>query len=648
MGRRNFWLHRTGGNRTRNEAENTKGHLLAIFLLISLGVLTFPPAPSLSDASAPALARPGSAKAFAVSKPLAVKQYANLPLSFEANLGQSDARVRFLSRGPGYTLFLTSKEAVLALRKPRPKAPDSDGIPHPVLGQPEAAATALGIQLVGANANPRIEALEQLPGRSNYFIGKDPKKWRTNVPSYARVKYHSIYPGVDLMYYWNQRQLEHDFIVAPGADPRLIALGFKGAKKLRIDASRDLLLETRDGVVRLRSPVMYQQLDGDRREVPGGYVVKKNGQVGFWLAPYDESRALVIDPVLSFSTYLGGSGHEGPAVIGLDSAENIYVAAHTASPTLATTVGSLQGALAGGLDVFVAKFNNTGSALIYLTYLGGSGNEIILGGGMAVNPAGNVYLTGNTSSNNFPITSGAFQPALGSAPDAFVAKLNSTGSALIYSTYLGGTGTDSGIRIAVDSTGNAYVGGIINGGNFPVTSGAFRTVYEGGFSEGFVAKVNASGSALVYSTYFGGTSSAVLGVAVDATGNAYLVGWTFGNFPTTPGAFQSTFFQSASCGTPFNCSHVFVAKLNATGSGLIYSTLLAGNREEAGFAVAIDADGNAYAAGHTASTDFPTTPGALQTTYSGSGPSTPFVTKLNPAGTALVFSTYLEAKLVTM
>jgi len=551
------------------------------------------------------------------------ESYGKLPLQFEANRGQTHKDVHFLSRGPGYSLYLTAGEAVLVLSKPAA----------------DAKRVALRMSLVDAAPAPRVSGLEEQPGKANYFIGKDRSKWRTNVPTYAKVRYQNVYPGIDLVYYGNQRQLEYDFVVAPGADPKKIVLGFPGADKLDIDAQGELVLHTAGGDIRQHKPVIYQEIDGVRREIAGRYIRKGANRVGFQLAAYDTTRPLIIDPVvLSYSTFLGGSDFDGAGGIVVDAYGNAYVTGGTASFDFPTTAGAFQSAFPGGFAtyVFVTKLNSAGTALVYSTYVGG-GNGYTVGRGIAVDAAGNAYITGETQSSGFPTTPGAFQPAnAGVTGNAFVTKLDPAGSALVYSTYLGGSAYDRGSRIAVDADGNAYITGSASSDNFPTTVGAFQPSY-GGLGDAFVTKLNPTGSALVYSSYLGGSGSATgsvsgeddgNGIAVDAGGNAYVTGTTFSaDFPTTAGAFQTTFGG----GGPF------VTKIDPTGSVLVYSTFL-GNGA-GGSAIAVDADGNAYVTGG-AGASFVTTAGAFQTTFA-SGRSDAFVTKLDPTGSALVYSTYL-------
>ena len=499
-----------------------------------------------------------------------------------------------------------------------------------------ATQAVLRIRFVGANPKTRVQGQEELPGKANYFIGNAPTKWRTKVPTYAKVRYDDLYPGVDLIYYGTQRQLEYDVVVRPGADPNRIIFGIQGADDLEVDAQGDLVLHTAAGQIRQHKPFVYQEVDGVRKEIPGGYVLRDTHQVGFRVTAYDPSLPLIIDPLLVYSTYLGGANNDNASAVAVDAAGNAYVTGITASATnFPTTAGAFQTTLGGGSDAFVTKLNPTGTALIYSTFLGGS--DFDTGVGIAVDASGNAYVTGSTASTNFPTTAGAFQTTLagpggGSLTDAFVTKLNPTGTALVYSTYLGGRDFDNGEEVAVDAAGNAYVTGRTSSTDFPTTVAAFQTTSAGG-GDAFVTKLNSTGSALVYSTFLGGAESSDggFGIAVDALGNAYVTGLTNStDFPTTAGAFQTT----SSGGTD-----AFVTKLNPAGSALVYSTFLGGSSFDQGSGIAVDASGDAYVTGRTFSTDFPTTEDGFQTTFGGARDA--FVTKLNPTGSALVYSSYL-------
>ncbi len=445
--------------------------------------------------------------------------YGKLSLHFEANQGQTDARVKFLARGSGYSLFLTSTELVLALGKAEPSGPGK-GVARAEAATPKRPSPpeVLRMKLLGANARPAIEGREELPGKSHYFIGNDPKKWRTDVPQYARVQYKDVYPGVSLTYYGNQDRLEYDFVVSPGGDPRRIGLGIEGAQRIHVDAEGNLVLSLPGGEVVQRAPVVYQEVDGARKAVEGRFVLRGRGEVGFEVGAYAADRPLVLDPLLVYSTYLGGSGDDHGQAIAVDPSGNVYVTGYTFSTNF-PTANPLQGAYGGGTyDAFVAKLNSAGSALVYSTYLGGSGYD--LGLGIAADASGNAYVIGDTSSTNFP-TVNPLQAGYGGGSDAFVAKVNATGSALVYSTYLGGSGGDQGQGIAVDSSGNASVTGTTQSTDFP-TANPLQAKLSG-IGDAFVAKLNASGLALAYSTYLGGSDfDQGHDIAVNASGDPTL------------------------------------------------------------------------------------------------------------------------------
>ena len=553
--------------------------------------------------------------------------YGQLPLRFEANMGQADPQVDFISRGSGYTLFLTPREAVLALRAAAASPTTGDGRND----NESATGAVLRMKFAGSDEKPRVAGQVELPGKVNYFIGNDPRRWRTGISTYAKIAYQNLYPGVDVVYYGNQRQLEYDFIVRPGADPDLLALSFEGADQLEVDAEGELVLHAAGGHVRQRKPMIYQEVDGVRREVAGSYKLKNRNTVGFQLASYDASRPLVIDPVLVYSTFLGGVLSDEGRDIAVDASGNAYVTGLTDSLDFPTTTGAFDTTHNGGFDdVFVTKLNPTGSALVYSTFVGGSGIDLALG--IAVDTSGSAYVTGRTGSLNFPTTVGAFDTTHNGVFNAFVTKLNPSGSALVYSTFLGGLSFDQANDIAVDASGSAYVTGETFSPDFP-TASAFDSTTNGE-SEAFVTKLNPAGSALVYSTFLGGSSGDFgRGIAVDTSGSAYVTGATFSpNFPTTAGAFDTTHNGS---------SDVFVTKFNPSGSApLVYSTFLGDSDDDVGSGIAVDASGSAYVTGETKSPNFPTTVGAFDTTHNGE--LDVFVTKLNPSGSApLVYSTFL-------
>src|SRR5215813_11567498 len=391
--------------------------------------------------------------------------YGKLPLSFEVNRGQADPSIKLISRGGNYNLSFAPTGATLHLQR----------------GSANQDAT-LQIKPVNANPSPKIVGMDQLPGKSNYIIGSDRTRWRTNIPNYARARYKELWPGVDAIFYGNQRNLEYDFVVKPGADPRAIELTFNGAERISIDEDGDLVLYTAVGEIRQRKPIIYQEAHGSRREVIGGYVLKGERRIGFRVAEYDRRLPLVIDPIaLIYGSYLGGSSSDIGSAIAVDSEGNAYVTGFTASSDF-PALGALQGQLGGAGDAFVVKINPSGTAIVYATYLGGSSSD--RGRGIAVDAAGNVYVAGDTFSEDFPLVN-AIQRNYGGGGDGFVAKLNAGGSALIYSTYLGGNLLDEAAGLAIDATGNAFVTGSTHSADFPVMN-AFQTsrLYQSVFKSG--------------------------------------------------------------------------------------------------------------------------------------------------------------------
>src|SRR5271169_1264164 len=574
-------------------------------------------------------------------------QYARMPLRFEQNEGQADRRVKFLAHGRGYTLFLAGDEAVLKLEKASQMA-NGKGQKSNVTKSPLALTggllldakedgsaandqgqltkdAVLRLKLVGANAVATVTGVEELPGKSNYFIGNDPAQWRTDVPNYAKVRYREVYRGVDVMYYGRQGEMESDFVVSPGSDAGRICMRIEGAEKLALDGQGDLAVGIRDGAVTFHRPQAYQEKGGRRREVAARYVLSGEKEVKIEVAEYDHAQPLIIDPVLTYSTYLGGSGGDVAYGIAVDSTGNAYITGITNSSDFPTQ--NQEQGYAGSGDCFVAEINTTGTALLYSTYLGGSGEDACAA--ISLNGTNSAFLTGSTTSSNFPTTVNAFQTTYGGNGDAFVTQLSSLGNNLLYSSYLGGAGADFGQGIAVDSSGNAYVTGSTQSVNFPVVSAVQPT--PGGGSDAFVTEVNFSGTALLYSTYLGGTQADVgQAIRVDSLGNAYVAGYTFSlNFPTLNP------FQPVNAGSP----NAFVTKLSPNGTSIVYSTYLGGAGDDRAFGLAVDAAGDAFVVGATHSTNFPTTSAAFQTVNHGAGDG--FVSKLNPTGSNVLYSTYL-------
>jgi hypothetical protein len=549
--------------------------------------------------------------------------YGPLPLSFEANQGQTDTQVQFLAHGPGYGVLLTGDQAVLNLR--------GSG------GAGQTTGTSLSLRLAGANATPPVTGQDKLAGVANYLVGNDPGRWHLNVPTYARVQYQNVYAGIDLAYHGsNQQRLEYDFLVHPGADPGVIRLAFSGQQGMALEGQGDLVLHTGAGDVIDQAPVLYQQsAGGTRSAVAGQYVLEGDGTVGFRVGAYDPTRDLVIDPTLAYSFLLGAAANGGSSGHGIavDAGGDAYLTGSTSASNFPTTTGAFQTTFGGGpANAFVAKLNPAGTALVYSTYLGGNGADV--GNAIAVDSSGNAYITGQTSSTNFPTTPGAFQTSFGGSAivstDVFVTKLNATGTALGYSTYLGSNNRtgDDGLGIAVDGAGDAFVTGQTSGG-VPTTTGAFQTIL-GGTLSAFVTQVNPSGSNLVYSTYVG-TDSVGRGIAVESSGFAWITGSTTSPlFPTTGGPLQAS-FQGGT-------SDAFVTELGTAGADLIYSTYLGGSGTDQGNGIALD-NGGVYVTGFTTSNNFPVTAGAFQTSLRGT--ENAFVTKLNPSFSNPIYSTYL-------
>jgi len=580
---------------------------VAIFKAATLGtaaaLLLFRGAVSWAEITPP-IAAPDRHSGGGTSTARAEALFANLPLSFEANTGKFDRRVKFVSRGKRQNLFLTNEGMVLTLDKPGSEV-----------------VSIIRLELRNASPESRFEGVDRLPGITNYFSAG---MKITDVPNFSRVRQIGAYPGVDILYYGSGGRIEYDFVVAPGADVARVRLGLSGHSSATVAESGDLVLGTYSGDVVLKKPVAYQEHDGKRTGVPVRYVVAGN-EVRFDVSGYDPSRALVIDPMLSYSTYLGGGTTDRAWAIALDAAGNAYVAGDTFSTDF-PVAGALQTKKAGPSDVFVTKMNAIGTGLVYSTYIGGK-NGASIAYGIAVDAAGNAYITGDTISTAYPVTAGAY---ITTGPGGFVTKLNALGNALVYSTFTGGNSLPN--AIALDASGNAFITGRASG--FPTTPGSFQPD-PSFFTNAIVLKLNAAGNAAIYSTFLGGAGDTVgTGIAVDAAGNAYLAGYTKNsfNFPVV-NAFSPSFS---------GVQDAFIAKLNPTGSALVYSSFLGGSDKDEAHAVAIDPQGNAYIAGTTYSNDFPVVrafqpnKGVLNTSINNA-----FIAKVDPTGSVLVYSSYL-------
>ncbi|MGD0290318.1 MAG: SBBP repeat-containing protein [Candidatus Binataceae bacterium] len=581
-------------------------------------------------------------------------KYASLPIAFEPNQGQASPRVKYLSRGQGYTLMLGADAATLVMTQAPAAAPMVAGV-SPEPGRkaliPKVESRSIRMRLLGANPASRIDGLNKLAGQSNYLIGNDPTKWRTRIPNYAQVRYSSVYPGIDLVYYGTQGRLEYDLRVAPRANAGAIEFAIDGADRMELNAAGDLMIRAGEYEIALRKPIAYQMEGGRRQEIASRFVRGANSTVGFAIARYDRDKPLIIDPGLVYSTYFGGvvTALRGLAV---DSSGSAYIAGWTGVVgDLPTTSGVLQPSLnpggpSNGLDAFVTKLTPDGSGLVYSTYLGGS--KVDEGLAIAVDTSGNAYVAGLTLSNDFPRvkTNSTLQTGLNSSfGNAFVAELNSTGSGLVFSTFLGGSVADFAEAVTLDAAGNVYVAGLADSPDFPTTASAYQPNDPSTqpANEGFVAKLSVSGElvGLAYSTYLGAPNNPpaaisganLLGIAADSSGNAYVTGDADENFPTTTGPAYG------------GSGDAVVARIDTTKSGaasLVYARYLGGSGEDIGVGIAISpvctANCDAYVAGQTNSADFPSTSGAYQTTYGGGTDG--FVAEVDSGG-ATVFATYL-------
>jgi len=590
---------------------------LRIFIGVSV-LLLLPATPRVSFAYAGQTRAPMSAPAAPVSS--TADRYGQLPLSFVPNMGQSDAVVRYQAHAMGGMLFFEDDALVLSLPTTDPRQTE------------DQTRSVVHLRFDGVDVAHRVVNAERLPGIVNYFIGNEPSRWLTNLPTYAAIVYEQLYPGIDLRYDGAQSTLKGTYTLAPHANPSRIRWHYEGATSVRVDKQTGDLLLALDDVATLieKAPSAWQTSAGVRVNVTVRYAVMKDDSIGFALGKYDTNEPLTIDPQLIYSTYLGGSAFDGAKSVAVDVAGNAYITGVTQSTNFPTQ-NAYSNALKGGTDAFVVKINATGTALVYATYLGGNNGEDQSGplraGGIAVDSSGNAYVTGCTNSADFP-TVNPFQGTHGATTncDVFVSKLNPAGNALTYSTFLGGPGVDTGNAIAVDDQGSAYIAGEA-GKDFPGSSSSFTSS-----GHVFVTKINPAGAAIAFSWFFGGNSyEYATDVAVDSAHNIYVVGNTFStDFPVLNAA-QST------KGGGFN-HDAFVTKIKADGSGLVYSTYLGGSNTDEASGIALDDLGNAYITGVTQSTDFPLQ-NAYQPVYGGERGDS-FVTKLSAAG-AFVYSTYL-------
>jgi len=669
-----------------------------IRLLTAAALVVGPSGPIFAAAGTPSLYKDKAPAAAAASgSPARTAGQLKLPQYFEANRGQTDPSVRFFTRAAGYNLYLTATEAVMV-------APAG----------PSEKPGVVRMKLKGANASPVVQGLEALPGYTNYLLGADSSKWSTGVKQYGKVKLAGVYPGIDMVYRFENGNVEYDFVLAPGAKPWRIILGFEGAKDLRLDAKGNLVLRTGTGEVTYKAPDLYQTLGSKRVPVKGRFVLAANNHVRFEVGKYVESKELVIDPALSYSSFLGGTVEDRGYAVVVDAAGNAYVtgSAISAAP-FPGAAGHYQAANGGAMDVFVTKVNPTGTAILWSTYYGGAGDEAGLGigidatlkvyvagyttgavpaavaltngalggtdgfvaafaadgnslvysrqfggpqvdsgNGIAVDAAGNAYVTGVTGSiaiNSFPTTALSAQPnaVAGAQTDAFVLKLNAVG-APVYGSYLGDTGADKGNAIAIDVAGNAYITG--QAGDAFVSVVAYPTVFKNtvtGASDAFIAKMDPTGANFVYKTFVGGSGiDEATGIAVDSVNSVYITGYTFSaDFPDGNVAFPT--IGQTTIGT---APDAFVFKLKPFNGGGhndgVYATYLGASGDDRANAIVVDDAFFAYVTGTTYASDFPmVSPIAEASTLVGAPEA--FVTQVGPTGGVLGFSTYLGGTTMT-
>lgn len=558
-------------------------------------------------------------------------------LFFIENKGQWPNEVLFLTRIGRLDAWITRHGVVYDFYKMKQRSQTGTDINDAnhfaqnqkfELKEKERFGQVVNITLQNANASPRWEGSEKNAAYYNFFIGNDPDKWISEVGLYQEALVHDVYENIDERFYFDKENIRYDFIVKPDADPGQIQMAIEGSLQTFINEKGELVFTTRFGEVKQAGLFTWQEKNGLKQKVVSRFDMDDYGIVSIKVGNYDRSKSLIIDPLV-YSTYIGGSSLDDAYAIAVNAAGNAYITGSTSSATYPTTTGAYDESYTGNSDVFITKLNSSGSALLYSTFIGGSGYEIAYG--LTIDGSDNSYMTGTTASTDYPVTVGAYDVTINGLHDGFVTKLNSTGTALGYSTFFGGSAYDEAYAIAKDASGNVYVTGETESTNYPTSGGAFSTAKQG-FWDSFVTALNSSGSALIYSTYLGGSNEDYgFGIAVDGSNNAYMTGYTYSSdYPTTAGAYDQTFNDA---------EDVFVTKLNSNGTALLYSTFLGGIGSDRGYSIATDASGNAYVTGRTNFSDYPVTSGAFDQTANGGGDV--FVTKLNSSASALIFSTFL-------
>ncbi len=553
-----------------------------------------------------------------------------LPLSFIENCGQAPEEVKFHVDAASHMISFMPDRIVLT-------APGNAGSPP--------TDSVVSMEFVDSSGPTAIIGYEILPGTANFFTGSDPANWHNNIPTYAAIRYESLYQGIDLKYSGTDGFLKREFIVSPGSDPASILIAIDGINSLEYVDDGSIRIDTPIGILIDEAPIAYQEINGNNVPVEVHYRLQDGHTVGFEVGQYDGQYPLVIDPVLLFSSFLGGARNEQGNSIAIDSADNAYVTGFTQSTNFPVVLPAINGTKPDGSiskkDIFVTKVDTINYVKLYSTYIGGSGNDA--GNGIAVDSSGAAYLIGDTTSTNFPLVN-PIKATLNGTQDVFALKINSSGTSIDYSTYYGGSATDSGKSIAVDSEGNAYIAGDTASSDLSLVSPIQGTF--GGVNDAFLAKINPDGTALLYSTYLGGELvDFASSIALDSSDCVYLAGETrSAGFPTTTGAYQETQGGMSYSGIYVDA---FITKVNSTGLTLDYSTYLGRCDMETGRGIAVDGEGNAYVTGAIAMVnagDFPLV-NPIQPTSASSMSAEAFVTKINPEGSTLVYSTYLGGSL---
>ena len=582
------------------------------------------------------------------TRQIAQNGFNHIPSYFVENRGQVAGNVEFCLKILNGNVYFTPDEIVYQFFYQKNGQKNQEKRYLAKKKRKEIKQENFRIRFLNANVNVHIDGLEKQDTNISFFRGNDPQKWVKMAPAYEKIRYRDLYPGINLVIYEREGKIKNEFRVRPGADAKDIKLIYDGANSLRINRGGQLEISLAEAMLTEDAPYTYQVIAGQRYEVKAEYFIEKDNILRFALEEYSKEYELIIDPDLEYSTFLGGRDEDISWIIAVDASGNAYIAGETYGNDYPTTPGAFDTKFTGGGDIFVSKLDPTGSRLIYSTFIGGVDNkEGEEGGdGIAVDDSGNAYITGWTSSADFPTTPGAYDRTFAGGftefgIDAFVTKLDSTGSNLLYSTFLGGKDDEWGNSLTVDDSGNAYVAGVAYSKDFPTTAGAYDRSHNGGVGDAFVTKLNAIGSDLTYSTFIGGSEWEEGGsIVLDSAGNAYVDGYTeSSDFPTTVGALSTRFNGGDSDG--------YVSKLNPDGSALVFSTYLGGRGEDGcdddgGDGIALDSQGNVFVTGYTKSRNFPVTPGAFDTDYDGREDA--FVAQLSPTGASIVFSTFLGGR----